>query len=51
MSQFSSLAKSADRDAPDGAYAFTRLAVSLLIATLIGARVAHRRRHRRPASA
>ena len=37
MSQLSSLAKSADRYAPDGAYAFTRLAVSLLIATLIGA--------------
>ena len=37
MNQFSSLPQSADRYAPDGAYAFTRLAVSLLIATLIGA--------------
>ncbi len=37
MNQFSSLPQSVDRYAPDGAYAFTRLAVSLLIATLIGA--------------
>ena len=37
MNQFSSLSRSADRYAPDGAYAFTRLAVSLVIATLIGA--------------
>src|SRR5580704_4435865 len=37
MDQFSSLPRSVDRYAPDGAYAFTRLAVSLLIATLIGA--------------
>ena len=37
MNQFSSLPRSVDRYAPDGAYAFTRLAVSLLIATLIGA--------------
>ena len=37
MNQFSSLPQSADRYAPDSAYAFTRLAVSLLIATLIGA--------------
>ena len=36
MNQFSSLPESADRYAPDGAYAFTRLALSLLIATLIG---------------
>src|SRR6202162_929933 len=36
MNQFSSLPQSVDRYAPDGAYAFTRLAVSLLIATLIG---------------
>src|SRR6202453_3689903 len=36
MNQFSSLPQPADRYAPDGAYAFTRLAVSLLIATLIG---------------
>jgi MFS family permease len=36
MNQFSSLAQSADRYAPDGAYAYTRLAISLLIATLIG---------------
>jgi MFS family permease len=37
MNQFSSLPQSVDRYAPDGAYAYTRLAVSLLIATLIGA--------------
>jgi MFS family permease len=37
MNQFSSLPESADRHAPDGPYAFTRLAISLLIATLIGA--------------
>ena len=37
MNQFSSLPESVGRYAPDGAYAFTRLAVSLLIATLIGA--------------
>ena len=37
MNRFSSLHPSADRYAPDGAYAFTRLAVSLLIATLIAA--------------
>jgi MFS family permease len=37
MNQFSSLPQSVDRYAPDGAYAFTRLGVSLLIATLIGA--------------
>jgi len=37
MNQFSSLPQSVDRYAPDGAYAFIRLAVSLLIATLIGA--------------
>ena len=37
MNQFSSLPQSADRYAPDGAYAFTRLGLSLLIATLIGA--------------
>ena len=37
MNQFSSLPRSADRYAPDSAYAYTRLAVSLLIATLIGA--------------
>src|SRR5882757_2109789 len=36
MNQFSSLAQSAGRYAPDGAYAYTRLAISLLIATLIG---------------
>src|SRR5277367_1436969 len=36
MNQFSSLPQTADRYAPDGAYAFTRLALSLLIATLIG---------------
>jgi MFS family permease len=37
MSQFSSLPRSSDRYAPDGAYAYTRLAVSLLLATLLGA--------------
>jgi MFS family permease len=37
MSQFSSLPQSGDRYAPDGAYAYTRLAVSLLLATLLGA--------------
>src|SRR3984957_477721 len=36
MDQFSSLPRSVDRYAPDGAYAFTRLGVSLLIATLVG---------------
>jgi MFS family permease len=36
MNQFSSLPESAGRYAPDGAYAFTRLALSLVIATLIG---------------
>jgi MFS family permease len=36
MSQFSSLFEPVDRYAPDGAYALTRLAVSVLIATLIG---------------
>jgi MFS family permease len=36
MSQFSSLPDSADRYAPDAAYAFARLALSLMIATLIG---------------
>ena len=36
MEQFAGLPASADRYAPDGAYAFTRLALSLLIATLIG---------------
>ena len=37
MNQLSGLPESADRYAPDGPYAFTRLAVSLLIATLVGA--------------
>jgi MFS family permease len=37
MNQFSSLPQSVDRYAPDGAYAHSRLVVSLLIATLIGA--------------
>jgi MFS family permease len=37
MNQFSSLPQSVDRYAPDGAYAYSRLVVSLLIATLIGA--------------
>jgi MFS family permease len=37
MSQFSTLNLPADRYAPDGAYAFIRLAVSLLLATLLGA--------------
>jgi hypothetical protein len=36
MNQFSSLSRPVGRYAPDGAYAFTRLALSLLIATLIG---------------
>jgi MFS family permease len=36
MNQFSRLPQPADRYAPDGVYAFTRLAVSLLLATLIG---------------
>ena len=36
MDQFAGLPASAGRYAPDGAYAFTRLALSLLIATLIG---------------
>ena len=37
MNQFSSLPESAGRYAPDGPYAFARLALSLMIATLIGA--------------
>jgi len=37
MNQFWSLPESADRYAADGAYAFARLALSLMIATLIGA--------------
>ncbi len=37
MNQFSSAAQSADRYAPDSAYAYARLAVSVLVATLIGA--------------
>jgi MFS family permease len=37
MNQFSGLPQSVDRYAPDGAYAYTRLAAALLIATLIGA--------------
>jgi MFS family permease len=37
MNQFSRLPQSVDRYAPDGAYAHSRLVVSLLIATLIGA--------------
>src|SRR6202453_2904084 len=36
MDQFSRLPPTADRYAPDGAYAFTRLALSLLIGTLVG---------------
>ena len=36
MNQFSRLSEPADRYAPDGAYAFARLALSLIIATLIG---------------
>ncbi|HEY1779525.1 MAG TPA: MFS transporter [Roseiarcus sp.] len=36
MDQFAGLPSSAGRYAPDGAYAFARLALSLLIATLIG---------------
>jgi MFS family permease len=36
MNQFSSPLKSADRYAPDAAYAFARLGLSLLLATLIG---------------
>jgi MFS family permease len=36
MSQFFNLPQSADRYAPDGAYAFTRLGLSLLIGTLMG---------------
>ena len=36
MNQVSTLPESAGRYAPDGAYAFTRLALSLMIATLIG---------------
>src|SRR3984957_14213302 len=39
MNQFSRSLQPVDRYAPDGPYAFTRLAVSLLIATLIGAGV------------
>jgi MFS family permease len=37
MNQFSSISEQAGRYASDGAYAFARLALSLLIATLIGA--------------
>jgi MFS family permease len=37
MNQFSSLPHAADRYGPDGPYAYTRLGVALLIATLIGA--------------
>jgi MFS family permease len=37
MNQFSSLPESAGRYAPDGPYAVSRLALSLMIATLIGA--------------
>ena len=37
MNALSSLPQSADRYAPDGAYAFARLALSVLLATLIGA--------------
>src|ERR1700753_605926 len=37
MNQISSLPRSADRYVPDGAYAFTRLGVSLLLGTLLGA--------------
>jgi MFS family permease len=37
MNQFSTLPTPAGRYAPDGAYAFARLALSLLISTLIGA--------------
>jgi MFS family permease len=37
MNQFSSFPESARRYAPDGPYAFGRLALSLMIATLIGA--------------
>jgi MFS family permease len=37
MTQFSSLPHAADRYGPDGPYAYARLGVSLLIATLIGA--------------
>jgi MFS family permease len=37
MNQISSFAQSADRYGPDGAYAYTRLGVSLLIGTLLGA--------------
>jgi MFS family permease len=36
MDQFSSMPESAQRYAPDGGYAFARLALSLVIATLIG---------------
>jgi MFS family permease len=37
MNQFSSRLKSSDRYAPDGPYAFARLGLSLLIATMLGA--------------
>jgi len=37
MNQFSSLSQPADRYGPDGPYAYARLGLSLLIATLIGA--------------
>jgi len=36
MNRFSSLPESTGRYAPDSAYAFARLALSLLISTLIG---------------
>jgi MFS family permease len=36
MNQFWSMSQGADRYAPDGAYAFARLGLSLLLATLIG---------------
>src|SRR5271154_6361902 len=37
MNQFSALPESAERYAPDGPYSFARLALSLLISTLVGA--------------
>ena len=37
MNQYSSMRGSAARYAPDGPYAFTRLALSLLVSTLVGA--------------
>jgi MFS family permease len=36
MNQFSSISQSGDRYGPDGPYAFVRLGLSLLIATLVG---------------